>query len=244
MDGARQNRRHDVTPPDHQPAPSREVPFGGLPHPRLPVFRAPDGEWYVDRDGLGPGSERRWRAAFDAATVRRRRLLAGLGVVLRSVLLAVACASAGALVGVVVGGSGVLPGVGTRGADFASAGDPTGVIVGGALGLLVGIGVAIGVMLATQPDGAPGPVVRVPEEVLVADVDGPPPRRVWLWSTALDAEATARRTIGYEVEVERPAQAASAARARARYAAIYGASVEAARDLGIPPRAPAIPLEP
>lgn len=179
MDGARQNRRRDVTPPDRQPAPSREVPFGGLPHPRLPVFRAPDGEWYVDRDGLGPASERRWRAAFDAATVRRRRRLAGLGVVLRSVPLAVACASVGALVGVgVVGGSEVLPGVATRGADLAVVGDPTGVVVGGALGLVVGIGVAIGVMLATQPDGAPGPVVRVPEEVLVADVDGPPPRRV------------------------------------------------------------------
>lgn len=199
----------------------------------------------MDGDGLGPGIERRWRAAFDAATVRRRRRLAGLGVVLRSVLLAVGCASVGALVGVVVvGGSEVLPGVATRGADLAVVGDPTGVAVGGALGLLVGIGVAIGVMLATQPDGAPGPVVRVPEEKLVADVDGPPPRRVWLWSTALDAEATARRTIGYEVEVERPAQAASAARARARYAAIDGASAEAACDLGIPPRVPAIPLEP
>ena len=152
--------------------------------------------------------------------------LTSLAGLLRAVLLLVGCAAFGAGVGIVVG-------------DSSEA-----VVVGAAIGALVGVWVALLTMLGAQPDSAPGPVVRVPEEVLLSQITVPSPRRVWLWSTALDAEARARETIGYEVEVERPAQLASAARARARYAATYRAYVEAATDLGLPLRAPAVPLEP
>ena len=203
-----------------------DAPFGASPHPRLPVFQAPDGGWYVDRDGLTVATEQRWRQAFEPRTIRRRARLASLAGLLRSVLLLVGCAALGAGVGIVVG-------------DSSEA-----VVVGAASGALVGVWVALLTMLGAQGSAAPGSVVRVPEDVLLTQVTGPSPRRVWLWSTALDAEARARETIGYEVEVERPAQLASAARARARYAATYRAYVEAATDLGLPLRAPAVPLEP
>jgi hypothetical protein len=214
--------RDDDARPGHRP----DAPFGAPPHPRLPVFRASDGDWYVDRDGLTAATERRWRQAFDARTLRRRARLASLAGLLRAVLLLVGCAALGAGVDIVVGRSSEA------------------VVVGATIGALVGVWVALLTMLRTQPDAAPGPVVRVPEEVLLTQVTSPSPRRVWLWSTALDAEARARATIGYEVEVERPSQLTSAAKARARYAATYRAYVEAATDLGLPLRAPAVPLEP
>jgi hypothetical protein len=155
-----------------------EAPFGASPHPRLPVFQAPDGGWYVDRDGLTATTERRWRQAFEPRTIRRRARLASLAGLLRAVLLLVGCAALGAGVDIVVGGS------------------SDAVVVGAAIGALVGVWVALLTMLGTQPDSAPGPVVRVPEEVLLTPVTGPSPRRGWLWSTALDAEARARETIG------------------------------------------------
>ena len=208
--------------PGHTP----DAPFGASPPPRLPVFQAPDGEWYVDRDGLTAATERRWRQAFESRTIRRHVRLTSLAGLLRAVLLLVGCAALGA------------------GVDFVVGGSSEAVVVGAAIGALVGVWVALLMRLGAQPEAVPGPVVRVPEEVLLTQVTGPSPRRFWLWSTALDAEARARATIGYEVEVERPAQLASAARARARYAATYRAYVEAATDLGLPLRAPAVPLEP
>ena len=215
-------RDDDAARAGHTP----DAPLGATPHPRLPVFQAPDGGWYVDRDGLTAATERRWRHAFELLTIRRHARLASLAGLLRAVLLLVGCVALGAGVGIVVG-------------DLSEA-----VVVGATIGALVGIWFALLTMLGTRPDSAPGPVVRVPEEVLLTQVTGPSPRRVWLWSTALDAEARARETIGYEVEVERPAQLASAARARAGYAATYRAYVEPATDLGLPLRAPAVPLEP
>jgi hypothetical protein len=214
--------RDDAARPGRTP----EAPFGASPHPRLPVFQAPDSEWYVDREGLTATTERRWRQAFDAQTIRRRARLASLAGLLRAVLLLVGCTALGVGVDIVVGGSSEA------------------VVVGATIGALVGVWVALLTRLATQPDSAPEPVVRVPEEVLLTQVTSPSPRRVWLSSTALDAEARARATIGYEVDVERPAQLTSAAKARARYAATYRAYVEAATDLGLPLRAPAVPLEP
>jgi hypothetical protein len=214
--------RDDDARPGHRP----DAPFGPPPHPRLPVFRAPDGGWYVDRDGLTAATERRWRQACEPRMIRRRARLASLAGLLRAVLLLVGCAALGAGVDIVVGGSSEA------------------VVIGAAIGAVVGVWVALLTMLARQGAAAPGPVVRVPEEVLLTQVTSPSPRRVWLWSTALDAEARARATIGYEVEVERPAQQTSAAKARARYAVTYRAYVEAATDLGLPLRAPAVPLEP
>jgi hypothetical protein len=192
-----------------------EAPFGASPHPRLPVFQAPDGGWYVDRDGLTATTERRWRQAFEPRTIRRRARLASLAGLLRAVLLLVGCAALGRRSG-------------RRCRDRCprrSLGRPSDDVGDAArLGSRAGGAGARG--------GAPHPGHR-------------PQPATWL---ALEHGARRRgpstRDDRYEVEVERPAQLASAARARTRYAATYRAYVEAATDLGLPLRAPAVPLEP
>jgi hypothetical protein len=191
------------------------------------VFVAPDGDVYVDRDGPGVATLRRWRDRYDPVAVRRRARSVVWTRTLLALVTVALVAAAGLGVGVLVAGPSL------RATTF------------GAGGALIGVWICIGtafVVTSGGPRSTPGSVVPVPAEVLAAAPAGASPADVWRWSVAVTTEADRRRTIGYETYVERPFMQEQADRAREQYAAVYRAYVEAARELGLPVREPEIPL--
>ncbi|WP_181439589.1 hypothetical protein [Curtobacterium sp. MCBD17_032] len=199
--------------------------------PRSPdsaVFVAPDGDVYVDRDGPGVTTLRRWRDQYDPVAVRRRQRRAAWGWTLLALLTVGTVAAAGFGVGLLVSGSFL------RGTVFGGG--------GAVIGIWVCYGAASVLTSGDRPSAAV-PVVPVPAEVLAAAPAAASAADVWRWSVAVATEADRRRTIGYETYVERPHMQKQADDARERYAAVYRAYLEAARELGIPPREPDIPLD-
>ncbi|PYY40132.1 hypothetical protein DEJ32_06355 [Curtobacterium sp. MCPF17_046] len=198
--------------------------------PRSPdsaVFVAPDGDVYVDRDGPGAATLRRWRDRYDLVAVRRRQRRAAWGWVLLAVATVALAAAVGLGIGVLVAGPSL------RATTF------------GAGGAFIGVWVCIGtafVVTSGEPRSAARAVVPVPAVVLAAAPADASPADVWRWSVAVTAEADRRQTIGYETYVERPFMQEQADRAREQYAAVYRAYVETARELGLPLREPEIPL--
>ncbi|MBT1674670.1 hypothetical protein [Curtobacterium aurantiacum] len=87
-------------------------------------------------------------------------------------------------------------------------------------------------------------VIAVPDEVLQHAPRAASSSDIWRWSVAIGDEVAERRTIGYETNVERPADVARADRATARYGEVYRAYLTAAAELGLRPREPAIDLPP
>ncbi|PZE93390.1 hypothetical protein [Curtobacterium sp. MCBD17_008] len=196
--------------------------------PDSAVFVAPDGDVYVDRDGPGVATVRRWRDRYDPVAVRRRQRRAAWGWTLLALLTVALVAAAGLGVGLLVSGS------------FLRA------TVFGAGGVVIGIWFCLGaasVLISGDPRNAAVPVVPVPAEVLTAAQADASAADVWRWSVAVATEADRRRTIGYETYVERPHMQKQADDAREQYAVVYRAYLEAARELGVPPREPDIPLE-
>jgi hypothetical protein len=194
----------------------------------LPVFTAPDGLVYVDRDGFTDQTLPRWRRLYDPVAVRRRfrvRAITHLGLGMAVV------ATAGAL-GLVVVWS--LWGSGDDGANL---------VVGLLGGCLVGLWGTLFRVFFVRPRATPPPIVPVPAEVLLTHVATSSSVDVWRWSMAVSAEEEERGTIGYERYVERPSDAASASAARNRYAATYRAYASAAAEMGVPRRDPAVPLD-
>lgn len=199
--------------------------------PRSPdsaVFVAPDDDVYVDRDGPGVATLRRWRDRYDPVAVRRRQRRAAWRWTLLALLTVALAAAASFGIGVLVAGPSL------RATTF------------GAGGAIIGVWICIGtafVVTSGGPRSASGAVVSVPAEVLAAASADSRPADVWRWSVAVTTEADRRRTIGYETYVERPSMQAQADRAREQYAAVYRAYVETARELGLPLREPEIPLD-
>jgi hypothetical protein len=192
------------------------------------VFVAPDGDVYVDRDGPGAATLRRWRDRYDPVAVRRRQRRAAWGWALLALVTIALVGAAGLGIGVLVAGPSL------RATTF------------GAGGAVIGVWVWIGtefMVTSGGPRSTPGSVVPVPGEVLAAAPADASPADVWRWSVAVTTEADRRRTIGYETYVERPFMQEQADRAREQYAAVYRAYVETARELGVPLREPEVPLD-
>ncbi|PZE66504.1 hypothetical protein DEI83_07870 [Curtobacterium sp. MCBD17_021] len=114
-------------------------------------------------------------------------------------------------------------------------------IIGSAIGFTSGHVVVLGKLLRAPRDRRP-PIALVPDVVLRAAPAGADAADVWRWSVAVTTEDAARPAIGYETYVERPFMQEQADRARERYAAVYRAYLAAARESGVPPHEPAIPL--
>ena len=194
----------------------------------LPVFTAPDGLVYVDRDGFTDQTLPRWRSLYDPQGIRRRarlRTITHLGPGL------VIVATAGALGFVVVRS---LWGLVDDGASS---------MIGLLGGCVVGLWGTLVRVLFVRPRTTPPPLVPVPAQVLLTHVPTPGSMDVWRWAMAVSAEEEERRTIGYETYVERPSDAASARAARDRYTATYCAYASAAAEMGVPRRDPAVTLD-
>lgn len=194
----------------------------------LPVFTAPDGLVYVDRDGFTDQTLPRWRRLYDPLAVRRRsrlRLITHLG-------LGMAIVSAAGALGFVVVRS--LRGSVDGGANL---------VVGLLGGCVVGRWGTLFRVLFVRPRTTPPPIVPVPAQVLLTQFPAPGSVDIWRWSMAVSAEEEERRTIGYETYVERPSDVASARAARDRYAATYRAYASAAAEMGVPRRDPAVTLD-
>ena len=194
--------------------------------PAGPVFVAPDGSPYVDRDGPSGETLRRWQRQHDPVTRRRqeaRRAWAGLAT---AAVVVLAAAGAGLLVVLTVWGP---------------RGDGWNVVAGSCVGALIGTGITLG-LLFSRPTRADeeATVVAVPDEVLRAPVDRPTSEQVWRWSRAVTAEAEHRRYIGYEQQFERPGDERRIRATRAAYEAEYRAYRVAAEEMGVTPRESAL----
>ncbi|QQD75718.1 hypothetical protein I8920_12980 [Curtobacterium sp. YC1] len=194
--------------------------------PGAPVFRAPDGRLYVDRQAPAVDTLTRWRRLYDPIAVRRRARIVGTLPLLAMV------------VGYVVGGAlGVVVAPLLMPGDDRAVAQLTGVVVGGGVLAVPALFVVAGRDL--RPDRR---VVVVPDEVVERAPQGASAAAIWRWSTAIADEAAERPTIGYETYVERPPDLARAARATERYSRVYRDYRAAAAELGLPAREPAIEL--
>lgn len=193
--------------------------------PGSPAFTAPDGLVYVDRAGRTETTARTWRSEHDERILARRAT--------RRTWTAAGAHVAGY---VVVGGAAAW--------GVHALWPSSGVL---AVLVLAGVGWAAGYLLmrplVRRFDAPVEPrTVRVPDAVLAHAPQTASPEDLWRWSVAIGDEDGARPSIGYETSVERPPDVARAAAARVRYTRQYEAYRTAARELGLPVRAPAIPL--
>jgi hypothetical protein len=198
------------------------------PRPDLPLFLAPDGTVHVDRDGLSAATARRWSRAHDPA-VRRRRARARAAVV-----------ASGAILLCVLGGAAALA---VTAAVRGPIGDGANLVGGAAVGVLVTSWILLGLLLARRPSADPGPVVRVPDDVLAAAPRGADSARLWAWSVASAAEAAMRPDLPYRLQVERPGQARAARAVLDEYRRRHRDHVAASAEMGSVPREPAVPLD-
>jgi hypothetical protein len=198
------------------------------PRPDLPLFLAPDGTVHVDRDGLSAATARRWSRAHDPAVRRRRARARAAVIAFGSILLCV------------LGGAVALA---VTAAVRGPVGDGANLVGGVAVGVLATSWILIGLLLARRPSADPGPVVRVPDDVLAAAPSGADSVRLWGWAVASAAEAAMRPDLLYRLQVERPGQARAARAALDEYRRRHRDHVAACAEMGGVPREPAVPLD-